>query len=330
MAITDADLQFFYPATINDTSANGGRISHLPITTNVVQNVWPNVPKAERDAGSTKYRKVFAKLNANNSDILYFPGIFLEAVTPAADRQHFVVGTQRNTQGDLAGSEDKFGAGVLVSQSGTTLVVDVETAALATIFRDALTIRVSDKATPSSVTGNEETRVISGTPSVVDNRVTITMDSALSNVYAAGSKVASIYKPSSEDLKCVVDNWVETSAAGTFDEGGFPLIMNNKSTIEQTWTLTMLNATTFSVVGDTVGSVGSGDITTDFAPNNPNFSLPYFTLEFDGFGGTWATGNTIVFQTHPAAIPIFEVRTVPAGATSYSGNYVNLVFTGEA
>lgn len=329
MAITDADLQFFYPLVINDLDTNGGRLSHLPISTGVLENVFPNVPKAERTAGSTKYRKVFAKVNSDNSDTLFYPKIYMHAVTPAGDRVHFVVSTQRGTKADLTGAEDKYGAGVMVSHSATTLVLDVEDSTLAGMFRADGNIIVTDKVTPTSVTGTEETRNIVSIDSVVGARVTLTMDSALANTYAAGSKVASIYEPAG-NLACTVDNWVETSPAGTYDEGGYPVVMNNRGTIEQTWTVTFLTATTFAVVGDTVGSVGSGSTAADFAPNNANFSKPYFTLEAAGFGGIWAENDTIVFQTHPAAIPVFEIRTVPAGAISFSNNNLTLVFTGEA
>lgn len=329
MAIVDADLQFFYPSVINDTDTNGGRMSHLPISTGVIENVFPNVPKAERLAGSQKHRKVFCKVNSDNSDVLYYPKVYLHAVTPADDRAHFVASSQRGTKADLTGSEDKFGAGVLVSQSTTTLVIDVEDADLTDIFRATEEIIVTNKATPTSGTGTEETRTIVSIDSVVGARVTLTMSSALSNTYAAGSKVASVYAIAAS-LACAVSNWVETSSAGTYDESGYPVVMNNRGTVEQTWTLTFLTATTFSVVGDTVGSVGSGSTAADFAPNNTNFTKPYFTLEAAGFGGTWAGGDTIVFQTHPISVPVFEIRDVDAATDPFGNDLLTLVFTGEA
>ena len=329
MAVTGSDLQFYYPSTINDGDTNGGRLSHLPITSGAVENVFPNVPKAERLAGSTKYRKVFAKVHSDNSDTVYYPKLYLFAPTPAGDMVHFVPSTQRGTKADLTGLEDKYGAATLVSQSTTTLVVDVEDSSLTGIFRASDEIIITNKATPTSTTGNEETRTIVSIDSVVGARITMTISSALANVYAAGSKVASIY-PGTTPLACTVSNWVETSSAGTYDEGGYPVIMNNRGTIEQTWTVTFLTASTFTVTGDTVGSVGSGGISADFVPNNANFSKPYFTLEAAGFGGTWAQNDTIVFQTHPITVPVFEIRNVPANTVSFSSNLATLVFTCEA
>ena len=50
---------------------------------------------------------------------------------------------------------------------------------------------------------------------------------------------------------------------------------------------------------------------------------------FDRFWPERANGNTIVWQTHPNAIPIWETRVVPAGAGSQAGNGITAVFEGE-
>jgi len=197
------------------------------------------------------------------------------------------------------------------------------------MFVNGDTIRVTDKLTPTSGTGNEEIHTINGVPVVAGLQVTITTTAVLANNYttAAGGRVMSIYNYG--DVKCVVDNWVETGA-GTYDETAYPVVCDNISTIEQTWTLTFSDAGNYTISGDTVGAVGAGTILADFSPLNPAFSKPYFTLEFEGFGGTWAAGNTIVFQTHPAAVPIWEKRVVPAGVSSLANNKVTAVITGES
>lgn len=107
------------------------------------------------------------------------------------------------------------------------------------------------------------------------------------------------------------------------------MLLDHIGTAEQTWTLTFTDATNFTVVGDTIGSVGSGSRSADFAPSNGAVSKPYFTLRTAGWGGTWAAGNTIVWQTHPNAIPIWETRVVPASAASMAGNGITAVFEGE-
>ncbi len=160
--------------------------------------------------------------------------------------------------------------------------------------------------------------------------MTITVAETLANDYtvASGARVSSIYEAG--DIECTMTGWTETSASGTYDESAHPPVLDNIGTIEQTWTLTFTDATHFSVSGDTVGSVGSGDTSTDFAPQNSDFSKPYFTLEAAGWGGTWTAGDTVVFTTHPAAIALWEKRVVPAGAASLSNNKITLVWPGES
>ena len=134
-------------------------------------------------------------------------------------------------------------------------------------------------------------------------------------------------------FRSTVDNWGESSTSGTYDETTNPPIVDHIGSVEQTWTITFSDATNFSCSGDTLGSVGSGSIGGgDFAPNNTDFSKPYFTLT-DGtppWGGTWAASETITFKTHPAAAAIWEKRTVPAGADSLSGNKVVVAISGES
>jgi len=332
MTILDSELKCYKSATVNDTAANGGRMSNVQVISGVVQNVWPHVLKAERDAGSTKYRKLFYKVANDADETLFSAQLYFDAPTAAGDYVVMFAGTQRNTQADITGSERKYGAANLQTNAvagSNTLVVTVEDASLTAMFVNGDTIRVTDKLTPTSATGNEELHIINGVPVVAGLQVTITTTAVLANNYttAAGGRVMSIYNYG--DVKCVADNWVETGA-GTYDETTYPVICDNIGTIEQTWTLTFSDATNYTISGDTVGSLGAGSISTDFSPPNPDFSKPYFTLEHEGFGGTWAAGNTIVFQTHPAAVPIWEKRVVPTGAGSLANNKVTAVISGES
>jgi len=336
MTILSSELKAYQPQTISDASANGGRISTNAITSGALQNVFPHVFRAERISGSTKRRKLFFRCTNDNDETLYAPSIHLHAPTVGDDRVFFHVGTQRDTQADITGSERKYGSGVLkttVTAGGSTLVVYVEDASLTGIFADGDTIRITDMATPTSSTGNEEELTISGAPTVSGNEVTITVAETLTNGYTGGTLaapvtyVSSAYRPS--DLACSVDNWAETSSSGTYDETTYPVIGDNIGTMEETWTLTFTDATNFTVVGDTIGSVGSGTTGSDFSPNNSAVSKPYFTLEAAGWGGTWAANDTVVFQTHPPAIAIWETRVVPAAAASMAGNGITAVIEGE-
>ncbi len=331
MSIVDSELKFYKSATVDDTTSNGGVMTSTLITSGVLQNVFPHALAAERVAGSTKYRKIFGKV-ANDDDLtLLSPQVWIDVVTAADDWVTMFAGTQTDTQNDI-GTPRLYGCASLktdVSIGGGTLVVTVEDASITGIFVDGDTIRVTDMEDPDSGTGNEEFHVISGTPSVSDDEVTITLTDTLSNAFltADDTRVMSVYEPS--DILCSVDNWVETGAF-TYDEVSYEVVCDNIGTIEQTWTLTFSDDTNFTVSGNTVGALASGVIGTDYDEDNPDFTKPYFTLLSAGWGGTAVNGNTLVFQTHPASVPIWEERVIPAGATALSTNKTVLVLAGES
>ncbi len=339
MTILESELLLLKSITVSDDDTNGGKMNNnASVTSGVTNNVWPSVFKAERTAGSTKYRKLFYKI-ANDDDLtLYSPQLWLDIVTPGDDWMVMFAGTQTDTQADITGSEALFGCATLnadASSSDTTVDVEVEDSSLLPagsfpIFYDGQTIRITDKATPSG-TGNEEMHVINGTPSVVSgNVIRITLTDALGYDFttANSSRVMGVYEPS--DAATSIDSWVETVAGdGSFDHDTYAL-GDDIGTIEESYTLTFSSATAFSVVDSSSASVGSGTTSADFAPTNSDVSKPLFTLESAGWSGTFASGDEITFSTHPASIPIWQKRVVPAGAGSLSGDKTTVVLTGES
>lgn len=319
MALVAADLKLMKSAEVSDASTNGGRMSTTAVTSGAVQNFFPNVFSSERTSGSTKYRKGFLKLGDTSNGTLFEAGVYIAAPTAANDYVVFFEGNFTNTQANITGSERIYGAGVLKTQAaaaGTTLVVNVENSGITGIFQAGDLIKVNDELlTIDSV-------------SVSGVEVTITTTTALAETHAIGDEVASICELG--DIEGSVGEAVVTSSAGTFDDTSYPITLpNNLSAIYQTWTLTFTDATNFTVVGDSVGAVASGTISSNHSPNNSNFSYPYFTIDADAFGGTFVNGDTIVFVTTPPAKPIWEKRVVPAGSSAFSNNLVTLVWYGE-
>lgn len=336
MAIQTSELKFYRSQTVNDTTTNGGRMSATEIVDNVKNNLWPDVPQAERVAGSTKYRKCFIKV-ANDDDLgLISPRVFVESFTPGDDRILIFAGTQTNTQNDLTGSERLYGCGSLnanISAGAATCTVLCENAGDA-IFQNGDLIRISDKSSVNDNSGNEEYLALaaSGAVSWSGNVATLTFAAGNlpANAYttASGTRVASVIQPAT--IVGAFDSWAETSSAGTYNEGTYPPLLDSIGSVEQTWTITFTSATAFNCVGDTLGSVTGGTKGSDYAPTNSDFSKPFFTLRSTGWGGTWATGDTVVFRTHPAATPVWEKRIVPAGANSISGNKAIVAISGES
>lgn len=330
MSIVSTELILRAAATNNDTASNGGRMSPIAIVSGVKNNVWPDVPQAERTSGSTKYRKVFWHI-ANDDDLaMVRPRCFVETPSPGDDSVMFFPGTQTNTQTSITGSERCYGAGLLnagASAGATSLQVLTEKASY-NVFRSGDIVRVSNKATVDDTGGTEEYVTVSGSPSYVGDVATIVFTPALQHSYLATvTKVSSVYELAS--CSGTVSGWTETGS-GTYNEGSYPVKVDSIGGIQQTWTLTFTSASSFSVVGDTLGLVGTGNVSSNLQPTNADFAKPYFVMEAAGWGGSWTTGNTVVFTTNPASIPLWEKRVIPAGANSLSGDKVVMGLDGES
>lgn len=332
MSITSSELVFRRSAEVSDLSTNGGRITSTPIISGIKNNLFPNVPQAERTAGSVKYRKAFLHVANDDSLALIAPKIFLMAPTLADDRVTIFLGTNTNTQAAITGSEQQYGAGTLNANAtlgATTCQVLVEAAADA-LFKNGMTVRISDRQTIDGI-GNEQYVVLSADASYSGNVATLTFTGtplAYNFAAATPSYASSCITPA--DIQATVTDWALTSGAGTFDSVNFPVQPHGIGSIEQLWTMLWTSPTSYTVSGDTVGAIGTGTINTNFVPANPAYSKPFFTIPSAAFGGTFANGNSASFRTHPASAPIWYKRTVPAGATSLSNNRVITGYDGES
>jgi hypothetical protein len=331
MSITPSELRWYKSQTVSDSSANGGRMSTVESPSGVKNNIFPDVSLAERTAGIVRLRKLFLKV-ANDDDLTLFNGrVFMQLNTPGDDNVTFFPGNQRGTQASVTGSERLYGGGRLnanVSAGALTFVVATEGAAL-NYLRTGDVIRITDKTSVGG-SGNEEF-VTASNVTWAGDLATVTIPSpGLANGYTASNTgVSSVYEAG--DVKTNVTAPAITSATGTADFVANPILGDNIATIEQDWTLTFTSSTAYTIVGDVVGSVGSGNISSDATPGNPNFSgKPYFTIPSAAWGGTWAPGDTVTFTTSPAAIPVWYRQAVPAGASALSGDRVIIGLSGES
>ncbi|MBF0180714.1 MAG: hypothetical protein HQM03_11895 [Magnetococcales bacterium] len=342
MAIQTSEIKWYKSTIVNDTSGNGGPMSATEIPDGVKNNVWPDVPQAERGAGSVKYRKTFIKI-ANDDDLtLLSARVFVETHTPGDDSVVLMAGTQSDTQSDATGYTRCYGAGDLdanVLAGDASIAVNVESgnaSGASAIFQNGDLIRIADKTSVDAVAGNAEFLRLAASGGVTwnGNKATLTFASGVVAGYAyqaSATRVASVLEAG--DIKTSFTNWQKSSASGTYDTTGYPLVGDNIGAIEQTWTITFTSATQYTCAGESVGTVGSGTIGSGaFAPVNPDFGKPYFTLVNTSppWGGTWTSGDSITFKSHPAAVAVWERRTVPAGANSRSGNKVVVAISGES
>lgn len=330
MSIVPAELRWFRSQVVSDASSNGGRMSAIEAPNGVKNAILPDVTLAERTAGITRFRKMFIKVANDDDLVLYAARVFEQLGTPGADNVTFFPGSQRDTQGSLSGTERLYGSGKLnanVAAGATSFVVATEGAAL-NYIRNGDLLRITNKTTLAD-TGAEEFVTATGV-SYAGDLATVTIASpGLANAYnASNSSISSVY--AAGDVKTNVSVPAKTSAAGTINAGA-PILGDNLGTVEQDWTVTFTTATAFTIVGDQLGSVGSGNTTSDATPGNPLASgKPYFTLPAGFWGGTWAPGDTVTFTTNPAAVPIWYRHNVPAGAAVVSGNRVIIGIDGES
>ncbi|MBF0126642.1 MAG: collagen-like protein [Magnetococcales bacterium] len=328
------------PQTVSDADDNGGRMSATEVASGVANNVWPDVPPSERLSGSTRWRKLFVKVASPYNLKLIDARIFLQAPTPAGDRVVFCAGTPTDVQGDLSGSEAQYGSGVLnenIAPGGSVVRVAVESA-LDDIFHPGQLIRLSNKTSVNDLVGIEEFAHLSAV-AWNNNQATLTLDAPLQNGFSVSdTRVASVLEAG--HVWARTDAWALSSAAGRF--GGWdgvdspPSILvssrmaDHIAGIEQNWTLVFTGSSTFTCVGDTVVEIGDGSVDATFAPTNPDFFRPYFSISVSLWSGTWAVGDTLSFATHPAAIPVWEKRIIPPNTTTLSGDKVALIVAGAS
>lgn len=337
MSIESTDVTLRKSATVNDTSANGGRmgVAVSVVTTNVKNNVWPDIPLAERIAGSEKYRKLFWHIAPVTTLAATDCLVFLENYKPGDDSVVLMVAATLNagqvdTQADAVDYTRFYGCAPLDANSSTgatSIDVMVEPGNASgghEIFKNGDLIRISNKTTLDAAPGSEELLRLAATGGVSWNGNVATLTFAVSGpscgplvgtyTTAEGTRVASLHEAGT--VEPLMQNWVE-SGTGTFDEVTYPPIGTSKGSVDDSWTLTFTSSTNYSVTGAVSGSVGSGSVSSDFSPTNTDAGAAYFTIPLLGWGGTWTSGDTVTFDTRPSAIGFWLKRTVPAGAASH-------------
>ena len=311
MAIIPAELKLYKSRYIQNTVTNGGRMSGLEIPQNVKNGIFPDVSQLQRDSGAVIWRKVFYKVANVDNMALQDAKIWIDTISPGSGRVAMYKCTQRDSQGDIVANSGKaYGpAQLTVDALAGDMQITVQAESGANdVFHDADVLYIAD--------ANGDEFISASTVSWSGDVATINLASGLMNNYSAAGpcRVASCI--TADEIKTSWDNWSLTSANGQYDTTSNPVSLDNIGTVEQTWTLTFTSSTDLNISGDTVGALGTGNLSTDLEPVNPDFSRPYFTLPSAGFSGSFVAGDSIIFQTHPAAILLWLKEIVPIGASA--------------
>lgn len=173
-------------------------------------------------------------------------------------------------------------------------------------------LKIADTATPYSYSGTT---------------ATVTLADPVANGYATASTWCAGCVGGS-DLIPVIGTTTVTSSAGT-ENNALPIAGDNKGTVAETVTITFTSSSNFSASGTISGSLGTGSVSTQFAPVNSASGTPYFTIPANHFTGTWANGDTVVFATTSASLPIWLKQVVPAGTAQESNNVFGIGYYWE-
>ena len=302
-------LFYYCPKLVTDTSSNGGRMINKQVSfTAGGDGNFSGISADQRANGVTKFIKVFAKIADATKPHIIRSTFFLTKPSLLTDsRSYMIKGTQRDQLGAIG--TRKYATGVLhtaVTAGDTVLVVDFETGSGAD-----LVVQAGDKiAVKEGVTENTDLYVASVVWTGDQAAITLTTNVRLD--FTTAALVASCILDTA-NVNPSFDNIVKTFSTSTFNETTHPIQTNNLATTEQTITITMTGTTTFSCLSDEKGILATGSTLSDYAPVNADFSLPYFILPAAGWGGTGTVGETMQFQIHPAAVPIWVVQKTSAG-----------------
>lgn len=334
MSILASELVWRKPENSSNTPSNGGRMTSTSIPTSVKNNILPDVSNSDRIAGITEFRKIFIHV-ANVDDLpLTNPKIFVDKPTPGTDNVTIFQGTTTDTEATI-GTPILFGCGYLdTAATAGDLVVSVRTEDFNLNYLQAgMPVRISDKPSVDAA-GNEEYFTISSISVYAGDIVSLTLSAALANSYATtDTYISSVIEPGT--IQATVTPVIATvtgATPGTYDDTTFPLLLNSIGGIEQNWTITFSDATNYILTSDDPALALSvaGTISGNLVPVNADYTKPYFTLDWNGFGGIFVAGDTLTFTTTPAAVALWYRRDVPAGAASLAGDSVVVAVDGES
>jgi len=339
MPVSTSEVVLFKASVNSDASNNGGRESYTQVTDNTLYNVFPRVTNAERIAGITRYRKVFVHNIDDEQDTLYNAAFFIDKLSTGDDYYRIATGTATDTQNDI-GSYDFYGTGRLNSAAtagSTSIEVNFFQTDLNSVLSAGDKLYITNLEDESDTTHHSEFNEISAI-SWSGSVATITLADQLQydylTSYTSGSDTiytrVAVYLELG-DLHAYTDSVTATTAGdGDFDDSNYPITGDNQGSVRDFITLTFTSATAFDASGNYLGSLGSGNTTSDFSPTNPNTSTPYFTIPSSGWTGTWASGDTLTFELYPASAAVWIKEVVPAGANSKANNTVIVGIYGES
>lgn len=167
---------------------------------------------------------------------------------------------------------------------------------------------------------------------------------ALSRTYPVGSYLSTALIPVPQDLAAAVVNpfaqatwtgeWSDEllgdEPAANYNDLAYPILVTNRAAMTGRYRIQFTSPTAFTAYLEGVGGIGSGVISSDFSPTNPLTGLPYFTIDADGWGSGWASGNVLRFNVQGASYPLWFARCTLPGPIDEPSDSVKVELRGDA
>jgi hypothetical protein len=132
------------------------------------------------------------------------------------------------------------------------------------------------------------------------------------------------------DVVASYANVTPTTTSGTFTATG-NLKLFSAGARDDHWTLTFTSATTYTVVGTHYGQIGAaGAYSTGTTARPVNGDSYYFEIPAAAWGGTWAMGEKLEFDTVSSSKSFWIKEVVPAtNINPHLSNSIDIGITGD-
>ncbi|WDZ50168.1 hypothetical protein LF296_12645 [Acinetobacter vivianii] len=115
-----------------------------------------------------------------------------------------------------------------------------------------------------------------------------------------------------------------------YNDALYPIQITNKGAIQERWALVFTDSTSFRIIGEVSGQIGTGSTTADCMPVNPITNAPYFVVKKEGWGtGGWASNNVLRFNTVAAMYPLWCIRTVKQSQPTTLSDNFQIMYRGD-
>ena len=117
------------------------------------------------------------------------------------------------------------------------------------------------------------------------------------------------------------DSLIGDAATSQLQVTNNPIVVTNRDAIEERWALVFTSATSFRIIGQTVGEIATGSTAEITAPLNPMTAQPYFTISQAAWGIGWSANNVVRFNTVASKYPIWIGNAIQQHQGSSKDNY---------